>query len=150
MKHIPSLVLLSCALVFTSCSMVCLGFSDAISPNADSDDETDGKIEILNLKASTTSSGTTLSWDDYSYGAGDNKKTISTYYILRSSISPWEGLSRLTGLYVNATGDRNTCIDGSITSAAKPVFYRIKFEYSVSTDDGTKKYMVLSEAVQAP
>lgn len=150
MKHIPSIIMIACALSLASCSMVCLGMSDAISPNADSDDETDGKLEFLDLKASTTSSGTTLSWNDYSYGVGDSKKTISTYYVLRSSISPWEGFSRITGSSMNVSGDRNTWSESSITTSSKPVYYRIKFEYSVSTKDGTDKYMVLSEAVKAP
>lgn len=149
MKHIPSIIMITCALSLASCSMVCLGMSDAISPNADSDDETDGKLEFLDLKASTTPFGTTLSWNDYSYGVGDSKKTISTYYVLRSSISPWEGFEQKP-LYVNVSGDRNTSTDTEIKTGSKPVYYRIKFKYEVSTKDGTDKYMVLSEAVKAP
>lgn len=150
MKHIPSIIMIACALSLASCSMVCLGMSDAISPNADSDDETDGKLEFLDLKASTTSFKTTLSWDDYSYGVGDSKKTISTYYVLRSSISPWEGFSRVGSSSDSSFSATNQWTDPDVKSGYKPVYYRIKFLYEVSTKDGTDKYMVLSEAVKAP
>ncbi len=149
MKYLFSMLLAS-TLFLSSCSMACLAVSDAVSPNEDSDNETEGKVEIFNLKASPTYSGTTLSWDDYSYGTGDDKRTVSRYYVLRSSISPWEGFTQVDYKSDSSLSSTNLWTDDEVTFASRTVYYRIKCTYSVSTDDGTKKYMVLSEAVKAP
>lgn len=150
MRNMYSILLFVLALSLSSCSMVGLFFSDAISPNADSEDETKGKIEFMNLTAVSSDTETVLSWDDYFYMDNRKRKTVSSYQVLRSTVSPWEGFIQASWLSNNLTATTNTWTDHTVTTSLPRVYYRIRCSYSISTKNGLDKYTILSEAVTAP
>lgn len=147
-------------LLCSSCSLFLVDISKGVRGKNDEDNkESTGVVEILNLKAVTNNSGTTLFWDNFYYFFKKEKRYIKHFTIYRSSKSPWEGFTEVESLFTNSSEEtentRNYWTDTSVTSdTIETYFYRIRFDYEVVLGDNDNPswiyYKCLSEAVQVP
>jgi hypothetical protein len=145
-------VLLS-MLLFSSCSLVCLGMASVISPNDNPDDETTGKMADFDVSAESVATGTKISWDEYiTEPKGENVFVAEDYDIYRTDTNPWDDFRLVKTVHdpynLKPSPERLSWIDPETPGKGNRFYYRVSCVYTESTSDGTDKYKVLSEVVE--